>query len=394
MNFLYNYINNGGVDMINKQRCISTVLNREIPNKDFYINTISSIVIAALFTIKPTNDMLMLINVYYILFSFLYGKTVIFNAVIINIYILALHIASIAPDISILSLLISISIPFLIRYLLNIERTHYVSLNDISSLEQQRAEFYANLSHELRTPINVILAAIQMMCIYMDRDVINSKEHINRYLCITKQNCFRLLRLINNLIDSTKIDAGYLKLNVHNYEIVSLVENIVQSIVEYAKNQGIEVIFDTEIEELNIACDPDKIERIILNLLSNAIKFTPNGGKILVYTKVEHDKFKVSVKDTGCGIPEDKLSTIFDRYKQVDSNICKNISGSGIGLSLVKNLVNLHGGDVEVKSKLNEGSEFSFTLPIRTVECGEDTNIKEHNINIEKINIEFSDIYS
>lgn len=301
---------------------------------------------------------------------------------------------SIVTEVSILSILISISIPFLTTYFYTNLKKNNVSLSDISSLEQQRAEFYANLSHELRTPINVILAAIQMMCIYMDKDDLSSKENINRYLCITKQNCFRLLRLINNLIDSTKIDAGYLKLNIHNYEIVSLVENIVQSIVEYAENQGIEIIFDTEIEELYIACDPDKIERIILNLLSNAIKFTPMGGNILVYAKIEQDKFKVSVKDTGCGIPEDKLPTIFDRYKQVDSSICKNISGSGIGLSLVKNLVKLHGGDVEVKSKLNEGSEFSFTLPIRTVTYGEDITIKEHNINIEKINIEFSDIYS
>lgn len=391
---MYNYINNGGVDMINKQRSISTVLNLELPCKDFFINISSLIIIAALFTIKPTNDMLMLINIYYILFSFLYGKLVILNAVVISLYIIVLYMLSVVTQVSILSILISISIPFLTTYFFTNLKNDNISLSDISSLEQQRAEFYANLSHELRTPINVILAAIQMMCIYIEKDDLNSKDNINRYLCITKQNCFRLLRLINNLIDSTKIDAGYLKLNIHNYEIVSLVENIVQSIVEYAKNQGIEVVFDTEVEELYLACDPDKVERIVLNLLSNAIKFTPIGGNIMVYAKVENEKFKVSVKDTGCGILEDKIATIFDRYKQVESGICKNISGSGIGLSLVKNLVNLHGGDVEVKSKVNEGSEFSFTIPIRTVTDGEETTVKVHNINIEKINIEFSDIYS
>lgn len=196
-------------------------------------------------------------------------------------------------------------------------------IDDSSNEEKLKAEFYATLAHELRTPLNVILGALQMMNIYIKNEEYKQNGNINKYFVIMRQNCFRLLRLINNLIDATKVDAGYLKLNLNNYDIINLVEGIVQSIVEYAKCKGIDVIFDTEVEELVIACDPDKIERVVLNLLSNAIKFTPAGGDISVYMSVEDDNVKVSIKDTGCGIPKDKINTIFNRYTQVENEMCR-----------------------------------------------------------------------
>ncbi|WDC84475.1 HAMP domain-containing sensor histidine kinase [Caloramator sp. mosi_1] len=260
-------------------------------------------------------------------------------------------------------------------------------IDNFYSNEQLRSEFYANLAHELRTPINVILASLQMLNIYVSKE-----ESVNKYMHIMKQNCLRLLRLINNLIDATKIDAGFLSLNFNNYNIVSIVENIVQSVVEYASTQGIEVVFDTDEEEVVVACDPDKIERIVLNLLSNSIKFTPRGGSIFVLVNTSKEYVKVSIKDTGCGIPKEKLGTIFDRYKQVENRCMKN--GSGIGLSLVKSLTELHGGFVEVESEEGVGSTFSFSIPIKTIETVNKNEIFKHNLNVEKIDVEFSDIYS
>ncbi|GFR36465.1 hypothetical protein TCEA9_22770 [Thermobrachium celere] len=262
-------------------------------------------------------------------------------------------------------------------------------IDELYKNEQNRTEFYANLTHELRTPINVILAALQMINLNLNRE-----DNIQKYVQIMRQNCLRLLRLINNLIDTSKIDAGFLTLNLGNYNIVSIVENIVQSIVEYANTQGIEVIFDTDVEELIVACDPDKIERVLLNLLSNAIKFTPAGGNIFVNLTVKNEYVEVCVKDTGCGIPKEKLDVIFDRYKQVEDSTCKNTLGSGIGLSLVKGLIELHGGLIDVKSEIGSGSEFSFSLPIKTIDTLDDNEIREHRLNIEKIHVEFSDIYS
>ena len=135
-----------------------------------------------------------------------------------------------------------------------------------------------------------------------------------------RQNCYRLLRLVNNIIDISKMDYGYYNIELGNYNIISVVEDITMSILEYVNNKGIELIFDTEVEEEIIACDPDKIERIILNLLSNAIKYTKDGGKIYVSVEKDDENVYISVKDNGIGMPEKKLLTIFERYTQIIIN--------------------------------------------------------------------------
>jgi signal transduction histidine kinase len=212
-----------------------------------------------------------------------------------------------------------------------------------------------------------------------------------------KQNCYRLLRLVNNLIDITKIDSGYFDINKINNDIVGLVEDITLSIVDYAENRGLSLMFDTDIEEKIIACDPEKIERIIMNLLSNAVKFTGNGGNILVSIEDGEEYIGIRVKDDGRGIPENKLYSIFNRFVQVDKSLTRDHEGSGIGLSLVKSLVELHEGRISVKSEINVGTEFLVELPCKILPQGflEDTSIRNiiHDNRIEKINIEFSDIY-
>ncbi|AKA67899.1 ATP-binding protein [Clostridium scatologenes] len=272
-------------------------------------------------------------------------------------------------------------------------------LNKAVEYEKIRTEFFANISHELRTPLNVIFCAEQMLDIIFKGIGLDNDDQFktDKYLHTIKQNSYRLLRLINNLIDITKMDAGYFEVTLSNNDIVKITEDITLSVVEYAENKNIRVIFDTEIEEKIIACDPDKIERIMLNLLSNAVKFTPKNGYIYVNIYNMTDKVIISVKDTGIGIDKSMQKLIFDRFVQVDKSISRRTEGSGIGLSLVKSLVEMHNGQISVVSELGEGSEFIIELPKVQAKTDnikiEESNVCKKNKNIEKINLEFSDIY-
>jgi PAS domain S-box-containing protein len=269
-------------------------------------------------------------------------------------------------------------------------------LNQAMEYDKFRTDFFANISHELRTPINVILGTVQLMELKSKELFNGNQEKSKRHLKVMKQNCYRLVRLINNLIDVTKIDAGYFEIHLSNCNIVSVVEEITLSVAGYIENKGISLLFDTEMEEKIIACDKDKIERIILNLISNAIKFTNEGGNISVNIFERKDNVVISVKDTGMGIPKEKQQLIFDRFIQVDKSLTRNKEGSGIGLSLVKALVEMHGGKIFLESEIDVGSEFSFELPIKQLIDSEEVYINNNlnaNSNIEKIHIEFSDIY-
>lgn len=175
-------------------------------------------------------------------------------------------------------------------------------------LESIKSQFFSNISHEFKTPLNIILATMQVINKNIENKSIISIEgaNLDRYMNSIKQNCYRLLRLVNNIIDISKIDYGYYDIELGNYNIVSVVEDITMSVLEYVNNKGIELVFDTEVEEEIIACDPDKIERIILNLLSNAIKYTEADGKISVNIYSDKENVYITVSDTGIGIPEEK----------------------------------------------------------------------------------------
>ena len=256
--------------------------------------------------------------------------------------------------------------------------------------------FLANISHELRTPLNVLLGATQITKYYLENDEVLDKEKIENKLNTQTQNCYRLIRLVNNLIDITKIDSSNFPLNLSYCNIVEVVETIVTSVVEYAELKNIKIIFDTDVEEVILTCDLDSIERIILNLLSNAIKFTPKDGNVFVNITTINDSVQIRAKDSGIGIPEDEKNMIFERFKQVDNLLTRSNEGSGIGLNLVKSLVEMHDGTIRVNSEYKKGSEFIVEIPIKKMSNDQITDNVPNNIFnnvISKIDVEFSDIY-
>ncbi|MCB2307168.1 CHASE3 domain-containing protein [Clostridium estertheticum] len=265
---------------------------------------------------------------------------------------------------------------------------------ELNKLLVSHEEFIANISHELKTPLNVIFSAVQLFQIYCDNGSLDERrETIVKYLDSMKLNSYRLSKLINNIVDSSKIQAGFFNLNLSNNNIVEVVEEIVMSVTNITDVKGIRIIFDTDTEEKIVACDTEMIQRILLNLISNAIKFSNEGDEILVEFKDEDNSFQISVKDNGIGIEEKNLSMIFDRFKQVDKSLSRNSEGTGIGLSLVKSIVELHGGTIYAESKFGKGSKFTVELPARKVTHENLLHNSKGKSENDNIRVELSDVY-
>lgn len=271
-----------------------------------------------------------------------------------------------------LIIIISLFLEIIIKYKKNRELTYEVfsQKNEMDKLKEEeeiRTQFFANISHELRTPLNIIGSTFQLLKMH-DLDKEEFFKYYRKYENTISQNCSRMLRLINNIIDINKFDGGYFKMNFINYEIISLIENVTLSIAECEKAKERNIIFDTDTEVVEIRCDPESIERLILNLLSNAIKFTKYNGNIIVRVKEQKDYLVIIVKDDGVGIPKEFSKRIFERFVQVDKSFRRNAEGSGIGLSLVKSIVDSHNGEIYLKDSDEKGCEFIIKLP----------NVKEH----------------
>ncbi|MGG7143178.1 ATP-binding protein [Clostridium nigeriense] len=262
-------------------------------------------------------------------------------------------------------------------------------------LEAIKTEFFANVSHEFRTPVNIILSIVQLLNSYIKNNNMNlDNEKYKEYLNILRQNSYRLLRLVNNTIDTAKVNNNFYDLKLGNYNIISIVENITMSTVRYANEKKRNIVFDTNQEELILACDPDKIEKIILNLISNAIKFSEcdTDIEIKINTDLASKRVFISVKDYGEIIEEYDRERIFGKFTQTENLFIRKNEGSGIGLFLVKKFVEMHNGKIYVEN-IENATQFTFYLPIYIIGGKEvhNTIIDENDI-LNKCNIEFSDI--
>lgn len=235
-------------------------------------------------------------------------------------------------------------------------------LNKVIELEKNKNAYLINLSHELRTPLNVIYSTEQLVReLNKPKSGIN-KEKLDYYMVVIGRNSKRLLGLINNLIDSTKIDHGSYKIEMKENDIVYVVEEAALSLKQYAESKGINLIIDPEIEEKTILFDDIEIERCIVNLISNAIKFTPDGGKIEVVISDLGDKVKIEIIDNGMGIDKKYHESIFNRFNQVVDVNAEVKGGSGLGLTITKSIIEMHGGSIQVESEVNKGSKFTIIL--------------------------------
>lgn len=262
---------------------------------------------------------------------------------------------------------------------------------EINKLLKAQEEFFSFVSHEFKTPITVALSALQVLE-FTGKDSLNSMAL--KYIDKIRQSCLQQLRLVNNLLDITRADSGYLKINEKNINIVEVTRLIVESIEVYARDKGIDLEFRSSNDEIIISLDDEKYERIILNLLSNAVKFTPPNKKIYVNIYYEGNNVCVAVRDEGIGIPKDKLPYIFERYSQISNEFIKNFEGTGIGLCLAKIMTKALGGDITVHSEVNVGTLFKVSLPLKTIkkeEPPQSLDLLDDRLS-RSINIEFSNL--
>ncbi len=237
----------------------------------------------------------------------------------------------------------------------------------LKELDLVKSRFFTNISHEFRTPLTIISGM-------MDKIEEHPEKWTEKGRKMVRRNSNNLLNLVNQILDLRKLESGKLELNLIQSDLIIYLKYIVESFQSYAEGKDIQLHFQTERSEVIMDFDPEKILRIVSNLLSNAIKFTPEGGDVFINTSIEKVEteniqgsiFNIQIRDTGIGIPPDKIAHIFDRFYQVDDSSTRRGEGSGIGLALTYELVKLMNGDIEVSSRPGKGTLFTLKIPIQT----------------------------
>jgi signal transduction histidine kinase/ligand-binding sensor domain-containing protein/DNA-binding response OmpR family regulator len=233
-------------------------------------------------------------------------------------------------------------------------------------LDLMKIKFFTNVSHEFRTPLSLIISPIDTLIKN------NDKPAQQQQLLMIKRNGARLLNLVNQLLDFRKMEFNELKLNLKKGDIIQFIQDVCSSFTDMAEQNRIDYVFDSEVNSINTSFDHDKIERVLFNLLSNAFKFTPSGGHISVFLSLANSDdttnneqlLEIKIIDTGIGIAKDKQEKIFERFFQDTLPESLLNQGSGIGLSISKEFVKMHGGDIAVESVPGDGSCFTLRLPV------------------------------
>lgn len=272
------------------------------------------------------------------------------------------------------------------------EYNDFVKLyNEYLKEEEIKNEFYSNISHELRTPINIINSALTVNEIYLKE---KNLENLKKNNLVIKQNCLRLIRTINNFIDANKASEGYLKVSKKVHNIVEVVENVVTATARYADKISNSLVFDSIYEEIYMEIDKNMIERVILNILSNSVKYGERNKQIKVNIYMKTKKVYIIIQNHTKPIKKEYEKYIFDKFTTVNKSFNREKEGSGLGLYLSKAMIELHGGNIKFKSNCEFGNRFIIELPIYETSkaC---KNIQEQEIFAleKKVDVEFSDIY-
>jgi signal transduction histidine kinase len=230
----------------------------------------------------------------------------------------------------------------------------------LEAASRHKSEFLANMSHELRTPLNAILGFSEVLSERMFGEV-NEKQA--EYLQDILSSGRHLLSLINDILDLSKVEAGRLELEPGRFNLPTALDNALTLVRERATRHGITLTQSVDPRLGDIVADERKVKQILLNLLSNAVKFTPEGGRVRVTAAMVEDVITIEVSDTGIGIAPEDQAAIFEEFRQVGGDDARKQEGTGLGLTLAKKFVELHGGRIWVRSQVGLGSTFTFTLP-------------------------------
>jgi signal transduction histidine kinase/DNA-binding response OmpR family regulator len=235
----------------------------------------------------------------------------------------------------------------------------------LTELDEAKNRFFANISHEFRTPLTLVLGPLQ--------DAIEGaygavSPHLNRQHRLMRRNARRLLRLVNQLLDLSKLESGKMDLHPRPGELIGFLQELVRVFTPLAERRRVTLEFSSDVNTVLTNFDADAIEKVFANLISNALKFTPEGGRVVVEASLVDEgdsrQVRVEVRDNGTGIPEEHLERIFERFQQADTSIRRSHEGTGIGLTLAKELAELHGGTLTAESVIGEGSAFTVILPV------------------------------
>lgn len=255
----------------------------------------------------------------------------------------------------------------------------------LKELDAVKTKLYTNITHEFRTPLTVILGMVDHLKSQLDKQKSESLELINR-------NGKQLLNLVNQMLDLAKMESGHLKLEQEQGDIINYLRYLLESFHSYAESKRIRLHFLSELKEFHMDYDPNRLMYVMSNLLSNAIKFSPEDQDVYVSAHSQNSKFPkasevfiIRVKDTGIGIPEDKLPFIFDRFYQVDDSMTRKGEGTGIGLTLTRELVKLMNGEIMVNSEPGKGSEFTVKLPVSRKQVLKSTQLETNLVPAEFI---------
>lgn len=228
-------------------------------------------------------------------------------------------------------------------------------------VDQMKSDFISNVSHELRTPLTSIKGAVELVLAGAEGAITDSQANM---LNIVRNNALRLIRLISDLLDLSKIESGKIEMEIKRHDIVPILKDTIAEIKPVADKKKIIIDYRPEVPALELAFDKDRIKQVVVNLIGNAIKFTPEDGTITLSLKENNNNcVDVAVTDTGIGISRENFKKLFERFQQVDSSTTRVYGGTGLGLAISKSIVEMHKGRIWVESTPGKGSTFAFSLP-------------------------------